>query len=123
VAFAIARIIERDRAPLAGKMLELQPPNRFVRTNAVEEDNRQMFAAAGLLIADLDSQTRLDAPHHPYLGTMAPPALASPNDSDDGQQRGGPLQDRPRYAPALGTQGRFQPNRDEIWLRQPRLRR
>src|SRR5512144_1205878 len=97
VALAIARIIECDRAPLAGKRLELQPPNRFVRTDAVEEDNRQMLAVAGLLIADLNSETRLDAPHQPYLGTMAPPALASPNDADDGQRRGGPLQDRPRY--------------------------
>ena len=43
-AFAIARIIERNGPACRTEMLELRPPDVFVRANTVKEDDRR-FAA------------------------------------------------------------------------------
>src|SRR5437763_1053270 len=63
IAVAIAGIVERDSAPAAAEMLELRPPHRFVRSDAVEEDDRDRAAAPGLVIAERDSEGGCDAGH------------------------------------------------------------
>ena len=52
VAVAIAGIVERDRPPLVPEMDQLAEPNRAVRPDPVEEDDRGLHALAGFIVAD-----------------------------------------------------------------------
>ncbi len=76
VAIAIARIIEGDRAAGLAEMVELRMPHRFVRADAVEEDDRSGFAAAGFEIAERSAVAQSDAGHALHLGSVGEPALA-----------------------------------------------
>ena len=72
IAFAIARIIEGDGVARAAEMIELRPPHRFVRADAVEEDDRRR---RDLILGQLDAAKLLDAdralccryPSHPLM--------------------------------------------------------
>ena len=41
LAFTIARIVERHRPARGPEMLDLRPPDAFVRSDAVQEDDRR----------------------------------------------------------------------------------
>ena len=46
VAFTIAGVGQGDRPPLLAEMVELRLPDTFVRSHAMEEDDRNSLAAA-----------------------------------------------------------------------------
>ena len=58
IAFAVARVIEGDGVARAAEMIELRPPHRFVRADAVEEDDRRW---RDLILGHLDAANLLDA--------------------------------------------------------------
>jgi len=62
VAFAVARMIERDRAPLRAEMGKLARPGRLVGADAVQKDDRRRITAAVLVDADC-AEAGVDARH------------------------------------------------------------
>ena len=55
--------IEGDSTPLLAEVIELRAPNRFVRTDAVEENDWRPFGAARLGITDLIASAGSDPGH------------------------------------------------------------
>ncbi len=90
LAFAIARIIECNGSPYHPEVIELGPPDAFVGTYAMQEQDRRFAAAAFLKISDAPPRGR-DTRHRGTMDVRVPalqgawPGLSFGHDPNDRQ--------------------------------------